>query len=462
MNHIERQPIEWLNPAILLLGCAFLFGGASQENVIRLAVIELVAVPVLLWSVYQLWRSGDWRSHVFPIGVLLAIAVIPLLQLLPLPPQVWRQLPGRGDLSTALKLAGVALPWAPITLDPESTLQCVLALLPPAAMFLSVIGSGDRQRRVLVSATLIWAVLSIALGAAQLTGGEQSPLYLYHPTNEGLPTGLFSNRNHQSIFLLTALPMATLWVIGDRRESWRVSPAVSLALFSLLIVGVVATRSRAGLLLMGPATAASLALAWKRDRFGLGGRTFAIIVGVALVAILAAAQYLVANVLPRFDLNQTPELRFDTWPQVLAAASNYLPFGSGVGTFQPVYQSVEPLSLLQSEFWNHAHNDYLELWLETGWLGVAIFLGFLVWFVRGAFIAWKPGRDGEDKSLPRAGTIIVGLLLAHSIVDYPIRTEALATVFALACGLITIHPALNVSRPQLRAVRLAGKRIGDQ
>jgi O-antigen ligase len=307
-------------------------------------------------------------------------------------------------------------------------------------MFLSVIGSGDRERRQLVSACLIWAVLSIALGAAQLAGGEQSALYLYHPTNEGLPTGLFSNRNHQAIFLVTALPMATLWVIGDRRDRWRVSPAVSLALFSLLIVGAIATRSRAGLILLGPAIAASLALAWKRDRFGLGGRTFAVIVGVSLVAMIAAAGFLVANVLPRFDLNQTPELRFDTWPQVLAAASNYIPFGSGVGTFQPVYQSVEPLSMLQSAFWNHAHNDYLELWLETGWLGVAIFLGFMVWFVRGAFNAWKPGRDGEDKSLPRAGTIIVGLLLAHSIVDYPIRTEAIASVFALACGLIATHP----------------------
>src|ERR1019366_5409281 len=110
---------------------------------------------------------GEWRTRLFPIGVLLAIATIPLLQLVPFPPEVWRQLPGRGDLTTALKLAGVDQPWAPITLDPESTLQSVLALLPPAAMFLSVIGSGDRQRCVLVSSTLIWAALSIALGAAQ-------------------------------------------------------------------------------------------------------------------------------------------------------------------------------------------------------------------------------------------------------------------------------------------------------
>jgi O-antigen ligase len=425
------------SPAIPLIFVAMLFGGASQQDELRLALVELVSIPLLLWSIFRLLRDGDWRGQIFPIGILIAIVTVPLLQLVPMPPAMWRQLPNRGDLVTALKLTSVAQPWLPISLDPESTQQSVLALLPPAAMFLAVLCSSERQRVSLVSATLIWAVLSILLGAAQVAGGDQSPLYLYHPTNEGLPTGLFSNRNHQAIFLLTALPMATLWAIGDRRQtSWRAPPALSLVIFSLLIVGMVATRSRAGLILLGPAVAACLALAWKRDRFGIGGRTFALTVGAVLIVLLVVADFLVANVLPRFDLNQAPELRFDTWPQVLAAASSYIPFGTGIGTFDPVYRSVEPLSMVQADFWNHAHNDYLELWLETGWLGAAVLLAFVVWYVRAAFNAWKPSRDGESKSLQRAGTIIVGLVLAHSFVDYPIRTEAMATVFALACGLM--------------------------
>jgi hypothetical protein len=37
--------------------------------------------------------------------------------------------------------------------------------------------------------------------------------------------------------------------------------------------------------------------------------------------------------------------------------------------------------------------------------------------------------------------VIVALLLAHSAVDYPLRTAALAVVFAFGCGLLTAPPA---------------------
>jgi O-antigen ligase len=422
-------------PAIGLLACAIVFGGASQHNVLLLALIELVSIPVLVLAARQLWRSGAWRGQVFAIGVLVATAAVPLVQLVPLPPGLWRGLPNRGSLEIAMRLAGVAQPWLPISMVPEETLRNALALLPPAAMFLAVLSADRRQQSRLVSTALVLCVASVVLGAAQAASGAESPLYFYSPSHVGLPIGLFSNRNHQAVFLLSGLPMATLWAIEQRGErDWRLPAAIPFVLFGLLIVGAIATRSRAGLLLLGPAIAACLALAWRRGRLAVGRWTFAIIASVILIAILSVAQFVILNVLPRFDLNQTPELRFDTWPQVLKAASSYIPFGSGVGTFVPVYQSVEPLSLLQSEFWNHAHNEYLELWLETGWIGVAVLVAFAVWYVRTAFDAW--GSRGEGGSFRRVGTIIVGLLLAHSIVDYPLRTEALATLFALACGLM--------------------------
>ena len=442
MSEVEDGQDKSWNAALALLVVAVLFGGGSQQNALRLALVELASLPVLLVSVYRLGRSGAWRMWVFPLGILIAIAAVPLLQLVPLPPELWRSLPGREDLVSALRLAGVAQPWLPITLEPESTLQSAMALAPPAAMFLAVLCSNERQRLTLVSATLVLAVSSIVLGAAQVAGGQQSPLYLYEFAHRGLPIGWFSNRNHQAIFLLAALPMATLWVIDGRGEARRrVPPALASVLFGLLIVGVIATRSRAGLILLGPAIAGSLALGWNRNRFGVGGRTFAVMLGVILVAMLFAAQFLVINVLPRFDPQQSPEFRFEAWPQVSAVASDYLPLGSGIGTFDPVYRSIEPLALLtpiEATPFNHAHNEYLEIWLETGWMGVAVLLAFGVWSVRASFGAWKAGGD-ETKSLQRASAIVIGLLLAHSVVDCPVRTEAMATVFALACGLIAIH-----------------------
>ena len=35
-----------------------------------------------------------------------------------------------------------------------------------------------------------------------------------------------------------------------------------------------------------------------------------------------------------------------------------------------------------------------------------------------------------------AGSVIVGLVLLHSLVDYPIRTAAIAAIFAMGCALI--------------------------
>jgi O-antigen ligase len=438
------------------LACAIVLGGASQHNILLLALVELVSIPVLLLAARQLWRTGAWRGQVFAIGVLAATVAVPLMQLVPLPPGLWRQLPNRGSLEIAMRLAGVTQPWLPITLVPEETLRNALALLPPAAMFLAVLCADRRQQSRLVSTAIGLCVASVVLGAAQAASGGQSPLYFYSPSHLGMPIGFFSNRNHQAVFLLSGLPMATLWAIEPRGDrNWRLPPAIPFVLFGLLIVGAIATRSRAGLLLLGPAIVACLALAWRRGRLAVGRWTFAIMVGVILVAMLSAAQFLILNVLPRFDLNQTPELRFDTWPQVLKAASSYIPFGSGVGTFIPVYQSVEPLSLLQSEFWNHAHNEYLELWLETGWMGAAVLIAFAVWYVRTAFAAWG-SRAGEAGSLRRVGTIVVALLLAHSIVDYPLRTEALATLFALACALMA-HPS---SRPRLKGVGLRSRNPG--
>src|SRR5690606_465747 len=63
--------------------------------------------------------------------------------------------------------------------------------------------------------------------------------------------------------------------------------------------------------------------------------------------------------------------------------------------------------------------------------------------------------------LARAATIALGLLVAHSVVDYPLRTGAMAAVFAFACGLLVTppraarHPAAASSPALARSRRTA-------
>lgn len=433
--------------ALVLLCAALLFGGASQQNPLRLALVELISVPVLLVAGASLARADGWRAYRLPLVVMAAILAVPLIQLIPLPPGIWTRLPQRGQLATALGLVGLRQPWLPASLTPEATWRSVLALLPPLAMALAVFRCSERQRYRLAIAVLILAMLSLLLGAAQVASGQDSPLYLYDPANFGLPIGLFSNRNHQASFLLCALPIAALAVVDPPNIGRaRLPPSLGMALVGLLAIGVIATRSRAGLILLGPVLAASFALTWKRARFGVGPRAVAAAAAIMAAVTLIAARFLIVNVLPRFDLNQAPEVRFDAWPRVLATALTYLPTGSGVGSFDPVYRSIEPLSAMQAAFLNHAHNDYLELLLETGWLGVAVLVLFLAWFAQAAVRAWTDDAASRAGALRIAGTVAGLVLIAHSGVDYPIRTEALAVLMALACGLITAQP-LAVAGP---------------
>jgi hypothetical protein len=65
---------------------------------------------------------------------------------------------------------------------------------------------------------------------------------------------------------------------------------------------------------------------------------------------------------------------------------------------------------------------------------------FLFWFARQSVAIWRsmppPGASEVDWSLARAATIIVALILVHSLVEYPLRTAAMMSIMAFCCALL--------------------------
>src|SRR5580704_5958712 len=111
-----------------------------------------------------------------------------------------------------------------------------------------------------------------------------------------------------------------------------------------------------------------------------------------------------------------------------------------MGTFVSVYGMFEkPQDLFAHVYINHAHDDILELWLETGIFGIALMGAFAAWFVSRTVKIWRYGSVGAnefDRSLARAATIAVALIVTHSFLDYPLRTAAMTAILAFACGLM--------------------------
>lgn len=421
---------------MVLLAFSFAFGGASHSHALRLALVELASLPLLVLAARRLILTGVWREHRFSLGLLAAIVAIPLIQLIPLPPAVWTGLPGRDQMVLALELAGLEPGWAPLSLTPDRTWRSALALAPPAAFFLSMLSLSPLQRERMVQFCIAAAIAGILLGAAQLASGG---LYLWDWAEPGQIRGFFANRNHLASSLLIALPFAVIFGAATlRRRDQRTSALWFGALFAgLVVVALAAIRSRAGITLFAPVMLISLLAAWIAAGRGRPGTGLLVMIGSIGAALTAVAVLALPPVLARFDTEGAPEVRLERWPLVAETAQTYLPLGSGIGSFDAVYRSVEPLEELDGSFFNQAHNDYLETWLEAGWLGIGVILAFLVWYARRCWSAWKspPSREGD---LQRAASIGIGILLLHSAGDYPLRTITLAVVFAMCCGLLEL------------------------
>jgi O-antigen ligase len=133
------------------------------------------------------------------------------------------------------------------------------------------------------------------------------------------------------------------------------------------------------------------------------------------------------------------DLRFSLTPTTFVAGAQFAPLGAGAGSFTGVYPMFEPLADMGPAFVNHAHDDLAEVWLEAGVPGIALISALAIWWVWAGLEAMSERRR-VGAALALAGSMTVGMLLAHSLVDYPLRTPAMAVLFAFSLGLLTRPP----------------------
>ncbi len=435
-----------LIPAYLLL-CLTL-GGASAAGFWANMVLQLLAIPILFWSLVAERRAPMSAAARQLLALLVAAGLVVVLQLVPLPPEVWTRLPGRREVAEGFALLGQPLPWMPVSLAPHRTIASALWLLPAAAVLLGIIRLGAFRATWLAWVLAVVTIFSVALGALQVVGGEDSSWYFYEITNFGVATGFFSNANHMATLLVSTIPFLAALYLGARRS--RRSVQKSSGLFVILVgtlivvfVGIATNRSLAAAGLSVPVLAASLLmlLARKRRMPAWSPVLIAILV-LGSVAVVFSAP--LGNNLTSQEARSAEESRYTSFTRTLDAAAGFMPVGSGIGTFQEIYPATEDATAVTRFYMNHVHGDYIELALETGVAGMLVILLFLLWWARRVVYIWI-GDDPDH--FARAATIASAAILAHSIVDYPLRTAAISALFAICCALMA-EPRARVRQSQ--------------
>jgi O-antigen ligase len=433
------------------IAAMLVLGGANWTMPLSRFLAELAGVGLLLAAIVAPGRRDNLRMTV-PDWLWVALLALFTFHLLPLPPAVWTQLPGRELAALADRSVFGATGWRPLTLDPEATWRSLLMLLPAFSAYLALrLGDGER-RAALLRGVAIAAIAAIAIAFMQLALPAKAWLHFYPRGDYEEPTGFFTNRNHQATFLLCALPLAACWLLPkkqDARAAWQAAGLLLSAGAGIAALAVLATGSRTAAALL-PLALAATAIAWVQagDIAALaslkGNRALRLLAFAAgLLAVFAAVIVMIAG-LGGDDIAQvlrrTPVLddnRLDFWPHVAGAAGHFWPVGSGIGTFLDAYEMHEPLEALRPLYVNHAHNDFLEIFLEAGAPGLVLALAG-TWEL--GMMGWRAWRAPPHQALAaapaRLASVVIALPIAHSLVDYPLRTVSISVLFALAAAIL--------------------------
>lgn len=433
--------------AVSFLGVIIMLGGGGSPNPLPELILQLITAALLAaWAVTLGARAYFKRPPAQLSGPAILFAVIlfaiPLIQLLPLPPILWHALPGRAGERAALALIGQQDSWRPLTISPARTIAAGLALIVPLIAMVMVASLGRAGRAMIMGVIAGVALLSLVLGAAQMSGGNGNWLRFYVPDQPFL-SGFQANRNSSADLLLVgylALSAVMLEWIGLRRtraEQFR-WPLVIAAPFLMLVLGIVLTGSRAGMMLVPLVVIAQLGIF--QAHLALSRR-----VGLALLGIVTAGAVLplllrnsvIAGILARYDF--AGEFRPELWKDSLYSLGQYWPFGAGLGNFVPVFLASERLEVVDPTVPNRAHNDFLEFAIEAGLPGTVVLAICAAILIGLAHKHWRSGVPGARVQVWFGG-VVLAVLGLHSMVDYPLRSMSLAAIAAISAAMLMPMP----------------------
>jgi O-antigen ligase len=423
-------------PAYLFL-CLVL--GGSAQGVFANMALQLLGLGLIAWAATAPRTSAPSAlERQLLVIILLALALV-ALQMVPLPPSVWPHLGGREAIAAGYQVLGIPVPWLPLSLAPYDSIATLLTMIPPLALLVTILRIGARPLW-LITALLSALVAGILVGVLQVSsiGPAGSPWYFYAETNVGVATGFFANADHMATLLVISIPFLGA-LLGSARSARGGLPhysgivAVVGAVAVVVGFGIVLNGSLAGYGLALPVIFMSALLAVRpRSR----ARIWVAIGAAALIAGGVAGLFLmpIGGSLIHAHESRSVEPRREILATSLVATRAFMPLGSGLGTFARVYQLYEDHDRLDpTTSVNHAHDDYVEIALETGIPGVLLMLVFLLWWARAAVRTWRISDSGP---FARAAVVASAAILIHSLADFPLRTAAISSAFAMCIALL--------------------------
>ena len=237
----------------------------------------------------------------------------------------------------------------------------------------------------LVKVVIISTGLVSLIGLFQITGISFTA---WIPAFPGRITSTFGNPNFLGSFLAITLPLTAVSYLSSSNKK----KLVYLVIFVTGFVSLLLTRSRgaitasilsfllmSGIIFLGR----SRDFIEKRKPFALLG-----LLVIALLVVFILVDSGSESITKRFSETSPGEgsmfYRLKVWESTLNLIRHNFVFGTGLGTFQiyfPQYAIQDFYELVPIGNLLHSENEYLEIWSESGIVGLVLFL----WIISGVF-----------------------------------------------------------------------------
>lgn len=426
---------------LLLLAVPFLatvfYGAVDPAAQGLLALASLVIL--VLWALVSFKNDGIVYSSNWLQVPLLALIVLGLIQLIPF-----------GNSGTPHGVLSVS-PSSALSYDPFATRMFVVRIVAVLIFFSAALVFLRSSRRVRAAAIsiIVFGALMAFVGTLQWLA-KPDAIYGLRPTPQAIPFGSFVNQHHFAAFMEMTIGLGLgIALGGGARRS--MLPLLGTGLV-LMLVAVVLTGSRGGILSLGAVVITAFAAAYfaqgvtaaKHGRprshrgllIGLAGTSAVAILLLVLVIALGGADNLLRGIGFGTASEDPTSGRFHFWSVAIEIFWANPLIGAGLDAFGnafPLYDSRNGVFRVEQ-----AHNDYLQMLADGGLIGFAITAAFIGILVKTCISSIRTASEGFERSVAiGAFAGMVGILI-HSFVDFPLRTTSNAYIFLLLAALVAV------------------------
>ena len=435
-----------------------------ERNLIVALLIFLVLIPLplgsnRLWAMASIsmvigalgcaWGVGLWLGKIKPSKALKP--GLPLFFIL-LAAQLW-----------------VGLQWLfGITADPAASMLSLVLGVSYSLLFLLIISLFATRTRLLwlLAILVISGTLQAFYGTFMALSGFEWSLFGEKISSSSSASGTFINRNHFAGYIELTLACGIGLMMALRSTaSWSWTSAIELVMgpkarlrlaLVILVIALVMTRSRGGNVAFFSAMLGMSLLFIVRNKENRR-RNILILLSLILIDTLVISQYFglenlkdrlvntrLVDTVKTVEINHVPvevvqkanEIRGQVIMDSLSLAMKNPIVGQGAGAFEVTYPQYAD-EAVRLHF-DHAHNDFLQFFIEYGAIGTVLLAIFVGWVLYYAMTALWQTHSLFRNGLGLGVSMGVISLMIHSFSDFNLQIPANAATFITLCAIAVL------------------------